>query len=158
MASDFKTTISALWSELQLQAPRFGAENEIVLTVDGVDLVFRESPDERHLLVTAAAGQLSQDPPNRARQVRTLMQASLGVLGATSTSLNIRKELDGVNLTVLVQAVYSYDLDRVGDLVQLIQEVLRVYEIPRGELVEASRPRRSLQPVEDAGESVIFRP
>ena len=158
MAGDFKTTISALWSELQLQAPRFGPQNEIVMTVDGVDLTFRDSPDERHLLVTAAAGRLAIDPPNRARQVQTLMQASLGILAATSTCLNIRKELDGVNLTVLVEAVYSYDVGRVGDLIQLIQEVLRVYEIPRGELVESFQPRRPVPTVEDTSQSVIFRP
>ena len=164
MARDFKTTISALWAELQLAEPKFGPENEIVLTVDGIDLQFRDSPDERHLLVSVATGQLSQDPRTASRQVRTLMQASLAYLPSTSTCINISKAEDAVrrggepNLTVLVQAVYSYDQGRIADLVKIIQEVLRVQEIPRAELGEAAEPRRTRRPVEDATETVIFRP
>lgn len=89
MAGTFISTVTELCSVLGLAPPAFGQDQEMTLTIDGLPLRLTDTPDERHLLLTAVAGELAEDPLAAASQVRNLLQKSLGYIGISRACISL---------------------------------------------------------------------
>jgi hypothetical protein len=156
MTGTFTSTITHLWSILDLGAPKFQPTGEIILSVGGVDITLKDTPDERHLLLTGVAGRLADDQRAAAQQVRALLRKGLGYLTSSRSCISLREE-GGVNLTVVVQAIYPLD-DHIDTLVEIIHEVLLVLEFARAELTAISPSRYQAPLQKTASETIIFMP
>jgi len=159
MSDAFKGEMTRLWGSLGLAAPLLRDQNTAVLKVDDIDIVLTETPDGRCVVATARAGRLSGDPSRRADQIRSLLQANLGLL-ARNRSCICLDDKAAPHPTVLVQALYPYALRQIERLKGAIEDVLAMVELHRSSLSDQPPPRiaASGTVASQAGEAVIFRP
>jgi hypothetical protein len=161
MADDFRAIVSQLWAALGLRTPSFGSDASVVLNIDGIDVLLKESADGRHVIVSGSPGRLSQDPQRRGEQVRQLLTANLGFLQSNQSCVSLGSSEDAA--PVRVEAVYAYREGRPDLLKPLIEEVLHRVEIHAPDLAaDRAAPARA-QPSQRAFTAVsqddfIIRP
>jgi hypothetical protein len=154
----FDETIRKLWARLNLAQPAFAADDSIILQVDGLAIVFRESADGRHVVVEGTAGVLAGDPHGAAEQVQRLLKANLGFMLDNEAGLYLHQVPGGTE--VRAQALHAYVPGDLEALTKRVEDVIQLLEYHGAELTGAAgRPRPAARPRDDLSyETFIIRP
>lgn len=149
----FEKTVTALWAQLGLPAPAFGAQDTVTLLVEGTTIVLSESRDGEGILVSASPGRLAADPFQRGAQVARLLQANLGFLLGNRAGLYLDDE-DGPAPVVRVEADWRYAEASTDRLVQRVEDVLHRVEFHRPDLAGPTGARPAPVPAPAGGEDL----
>lgn len=151
----FETAIRTLWAQLRLPPPRLGAQDMVVLAIEGTDIRLSETRDGGGILISASPGRLSPDAMERAGQVGRLLKANLGFLLASPAG--VRLDEDGA--AVRVELRHAYAGTGEEGLAERVEDVLRRTEFHRLDLggtgATGTAPARHLAPGDDPGEFIL---
>ncbi|QOZ76293.1 hypothetical protein XH83_13070 [Bradyrhizobium sp. CCBAU 53351] len=158
MNDEFRRLIETLWQSLGLSPPRFRSGDGASLSVDGISVALTLSHDERHVVVCAPVGTLSDDPLVMEEQIVRLLKSNLRCLPYRRACCRIDNGCSPP--AVRIEAISPCLRDAMTRLVETIGDVAHMAVDYAAELGHPKAPRlRSPAPSQGHDETIlIFRP
>lgn len=130
----FSTVVDALLQRLGIRDEVDFSEQELVLEVDGVDVVLRDGVDGRTLLVEGPGGALDVSSVSKRSRIEKLLKTNLALSTVHNTISVLVGDAEDTAKFVNVRGFYRYQQNDINVLTDLVSDVASSADILRGVL------------------------
>lgn len=120
----FETVIAGLWARLGIAEPVFGPDPEVILLVDGFEIVLRHGEDGRVLVIEAQAGTLTSRPGFERIELEKLLKTNLMLSAVRNTIAVLDADERSDTPRILIRAFYRYQQNALEKLTDLVSDVV----------------------------------
>ena len=130
----FSAAVDALLQHLGILDEVGVSGEELVLEIDGVDVVLRDGDDGRTLLVEGAGGALDLSSVSKRSRIEKLLKTNLALSAVRNTIAVLVGDAEDTAQFVNVRGFYRYQQNDINVLTNLVSDVASSVEILRGVL------------------------